>query len=70
MIQLLGLQAFQARRLAFNINIPKELVNKAVKFMMGLYKVFVEKDCSIAEINPLVATGDGKVMALRCEIEL
>lgn len=59
-----GFQAFQARRLAFNINIPKELVGQAVKFMMGLYKVFVEKDCSIAEINPLVTTGDGKVMAL------
>ncbi|WP_227935796.1 ADP-forming succinate--CoA ligase subunit beta [Alkalihalobacillus deserti] len=59
-----GLQGFQARRLAFNINIPKELVGQAVKFMMGLYKVFAEKDCSIAEINPLVTTGDGKVMAL------
>ncbi|MBP3952051.1 ADP-forming succinate--CoA ligase subunit beta [Bacillus suaedae] len=59
-----GLQGFQARRLAFNINIPKELVGQAVKFMMGLYKVFVDKDCSIAEINPLVTTGDGKVMAL------
>jgi succinyl-CoA synthetase beta subunit len=63
-----GLQAFQARRLAFNINIPKELVNQAVKFMMGLYQVFVEKDCSIAEINPLVVTGDGKVMALDAKL--
>ncbi len=61
---VVGLTGFQARRLAFNINIPKELVNQAVKFMMGLYKVFVEKDCSIAEINPLVTTGDGRVMAL------
>lgn len=61
---VVGLQGFQARRLAFNINIPNELVNQAVKFMMGLYKVFVEKDCSIAEINPLVTTGDGRVMAL------
>ncbi|WP_059104626.1 ADP-forming succinate--CoA ligase subunit beta [Shouchella shacheensis] len=59
-----GLQGFQARRIAFNINIPKELVGQAVKFMLGLYKVFVEKDASIAEINPLVTTGDGKVMAL------
>jgi succinyl-CoA synthetase beta subunit len=59
-----GMQAFQARRLAFNIKIPKELVGQAVKFMMGLYRVFVDKDCSIAEINPLVTTGDGKVMAL------
>jgi succinyl-CoA synthetase beta subunit len=63
-----GLQAFQARRLAFNINIPKELINQAVKFMMGLYQVFVEKDCSIAEINPLVVTGDGKVMALDAKL--
>ncbi|OQM46239.1 succinate--CoA ligase subunit beta [Anoxybacillus sp. UARK-01] len=63
-----GLQAFQARRLAFNINIPKELINQAVKFMIGLYQVFVEKDCSIAEINPLVVTGDGKVMALDAKL--
>ncbi|SDB90030.1 ADP-forming succinate--CoA ligase subunit beta [Shouchella lonarensis] len=59
-----GLQGFQARRIAFNINIPKPLVGQAVKFMMGLYQVFVDKDASIAEINPLVTTGDGKVMAL------
>jgi succinyl-CoA synthetase beta subunit len=60
----IGLQAFQARRLAYNINIPTELVGKAVKFMLGLYTAFVEKDCSIAEINPLVVTGDSNVMAL------
>lgn len=64
----IGLQAFQARRLAFNINIPKELVGKAVKFMTGLYTVFIEKDCSIAEINPLVVTGDGDVMALDAKL--
>lgn len=63
-----GLLPFQARRIAFNINIPKELVGQAVKFMMGLYQVFVEKDCSIAEINPLVVTGDGKVMALDAKL--
>jgi succinyl-CoA synthetase beta subunit len=63
-----GLQPFQARRIAFNINIPKELVGQAVKFMMGLYTAFVEKDCSIAEINPLVVTGDGKVMALDAKL--
>ncbi len=65
---VVGLMPYQARRLAFNINIPKELVNKAVKFMMGLYQVFVEKDCSIAEINPLVTTGDGNVMALDAKL--
>ncbi|MBX0356460.1 ADP-forming succinate--CoA ligase subunit beta [Halobacillus sp. Nhm2S1] len=59
-----GLTPFQARRLAFNINIPKESLGKAVKFMLGLYDVFVQKDCSVAEINPLVTTGDGDVLAL------
>lgn len=63
-----GLQAFQARKLAYAINIPAELVNKAVKFMVALYTAFVEKDCSIAEINPLVVTGDGDVMALDAKL--
>ncbi len=38
-----GLQGYQARKIAFAINIPKELVGQAVKFMMGLYKAFTEK---------------------------
>lgn len=64
----IGLQAFQARRLAFAINIPKELVNKAAGFMLALYEAFIDKDCSIAEINPLVVTGDGNVMALDAKL--
>ena len=63
-----GLQTFQARQLALDINIPVELVNKAVKFMLALYKAFEEKDCSIAEINPLVVTGGGDVMALDAKL--
>lgn len=63
-----GLNMFQARRLAYAINIPNALVNKAVKFMMSLYQAFVDKDCSIAEINPLVVTGDGEVMALDAKL--
>lgn len=63
-----GLLPFQARRLAFNINIPTELINKAAKLLLGLYDVFVEKDASIVEINPLVTTGDGEVMALDAKI--
>lgn len=63
-----GLMPFQARKLAYAIRIPTELVNKAVKFMMGLYQAFVDKDCSMAEINPLVVTGDGDVMALDAKL--
>ncbi|MBS4193969.1 ADP-forming succinate--CoA ligase subunit beta [Lederbergia citri] len=65
---VVGLTGFQARRIAFNINIPKELVGKAAKFMISLYKAFVDNDCSIAEINPLVVTGDGNVMALDAKL--
>lgn len=63
-----GLQVFQARRLAYNISIPNELVGKAVKFMQALYSAFVDKDCSIAEINPLVVTADGNVLALDAKL--
>ncbi|KAA9025891.1 ADP-forming succinate--CoA ligase subunit beta [Niallia endozanthoxylica] len=65
---VLGLMPYQARRIAFNINIPHNLINQAVKFMIGLYNAYIEKDCSIAEINPLVVTGDGKVMALDAKL--
>ena len=59
-----GLIPFQARELAFGIGMSTESVNKATTFMMGLYKSFVECDCSIAEINPLVVTKEGDVLAL------
>jgi succinyl-CoA synthetase beta subunit len=65
---VLGLMPYQARRIAFKINIPKESINQAVSFMMGLYNAYIEKDCSIAEINPLVVTGDGKIMALDAKL--
>ena len=65
---VVGLSGYQARRLAFNINIPNELLGKTVKFMSSLYQAFVEKDCSIAEINPLVTTGDGEVLALDAKL--
>lgn len=65
---VVGLTGYQARRLAFAINIPPESLNKAVGFMMSLYQAFVEKDCSIAEINPLVTTGDGQVLALDAKL--
>jgi len=64
----IGLAGYQARRLAFNLNIPNELIGKVVKFMMGLYQAFVDNDCSIAEINPLVTTGDGDVLALDAKL--
>ncbi len=60
----IGMQAYQARQLAFGIGIPKASVNKAVKFMLGLYKAYMESDGSVAEINPLVLTKQGDIIAL------
>lgn len=65
---LIGLAPYQARRIAFKIGLPNELIGQAVTFMMNLYKVFIDKDCSIVEINPLVETGDGKIMALDAKL--
>lgn len=65
---VVGLMPYQAKRLAFNINIPKESVNKAAKLMLSLYNVFTEKDCAIMEINPLVSTGAGDVLALDAKV--
>ncbi|RJP17462.1 MAG: ADP-forming succinate--CoA ligase subunit beta [Deltaproteobacteria bacterium] len=59
-----GLMPFQARKLAFGLGIPAELTGKAVKFMTALYRAFVDTDCSLAEINPLVLTEDGDIVAL------
>ncbi|HVK62620.1 MAG TPA: ADP-forming succinate--CoA ligase subunit beta [Bdellovibrionales bacterium] len=59
-----GLQPFQARQLAFKIGMQDKVAGKAAKFFMGLYKAFEDKDCSIAEINPLVETADGDVICL------
>jgi succinyl-CoA synthetase beta subunit len=60
----LGLQPFQGRALAFGIGLSKGLVRDFVKIAQGLYNAFVECDASLAEINPLVVTGEGKLLAV------
>lgn len=63
-----GFQAYQARKLAFGLGLPGELVNKAVKFMMALYRAGVELDCSLIEINPFLLTEDGELYALDAKV--
>ncbi len=60
----LGLQVYQARRVAFGLKMPAEAQSAAVKVMMALAKAFDAADCSLAEINPLVLTDDNRVLAL------
>ncbi|MBN9663422.1 MAG: ADP-forming succinate--CoA ligase subunit beta [Acidobacteria bacterium] len=63
-----GLMGWQARKLAFGIGIPAASVSAAVKTMQALAKAYVETDASLAEINPLVLTSDGRVVALDAKV--
>ncbi len=60
----LGMMPFYARRLAFGLGFTGDILKKAVKFMTALYRAFIEKDASLAEINPLVLTKEGDLIAL------
>jgi len=60
----IGLMPFQARRLAFALGLEGNQHKNAVKFLMALYNAYISSDCSLAEINPLVLTKEGDVIAL------
>ncbi|BBM81944.1 ADP-forming succinate--CoA ligase subunit beta [Candidatus Uabimicrobium amorphum] len=64
----LGLQAFQARRLAFGLGFGKDQLGVVCQIMQGLAKAFLETDCALMEINPLITTKTGEVLALDAKI--
>jgi len=64
-----GLQPYQARRLAFDLGFTGDQVEKVEKIMLALSKVFLEKDASLAEINPLAITKKGDVVVLDAKID-
>ncbi|HLA17957.1 MAG TPA: ADP-forming succinate--CoA ligase subunit beta [Dehalococcoidia bacterium] len=59
----IGFQPYQGRQLALALGLRDELMRPAVQTVSGLYRAFVENDCSLAEINPLVVTADGRLLA-------
>ena len=61
---LLGLQPFQAREIAYKLGFKDKLASEAAKLMLNLGKAFIKMDASLAEINPLVVTKDGKLLAI------
>ncbi|MCL4502596.1 MAG: ADP-forming succinate--CoA ligase subunit beta [Deltaproteobacteria bacterium] len=63
-----GCMGYQARNLAFGIGLDPKLLRPAVNFIENLYQMFVTLDCSLAEINPLVVTKDGKMLALDAKL--
>ena len=65
---VIGLADFQAQRMAYALHFDKATVRKAATFMKRLYNIFVDKDCSLAEVNPMVVTEEGEVMALDAKL--
>jgi len=63
-----GLRPFQARKLAFGLGLPGELVNQAAKFMLALYDAYEKMDASLVEINPFLLTKDGRLIALDAKV--
>ena len=67
---LVGFQPFQGRRLARALGLDASLVRPVSQLMGALYKVFLDNDCSLVEINPLAITGDGRIIALDAKLDL
>src|ERR1700761_74265 len=63
-----GFQPYQARQLAFALGLKPTQINEAVRFMLGIYKAYIETDASLLEINPFITTKDDKLFALDCKI--
>src|SRR5207247_8887026 len=59
----IGFQPFQGRQLAMDIGLDGEMMRPAGSLIAGLYRCFAENDCSLAEVNPRVVTGDGRLLA-------
>jgi succinyl-CoA synthetase beta subunit len=66
----LGLQAFQARNLAFGLGLTGDQFKSGVALIRNLFRAYLDKDCSLAEVNPLVVTRDGRVLALDAKLNI
>ena len=65
-----GLQPYQCRQMGFGMGLDKVLVGQLTKVMSGLYQLFLAEDCSLLEINPLIVTGNGQILALDGKLNL
>src|SRR6202045_3315587 len=64
----MGLEAFQARKMAFKLGLSAKQINPAVQFLSNLYKAFLDTDASLVEINPFITTTDGRLFALDAKL--
>lgn len=65
-----GLQSFQARKIAFELGLSGEAFKEMVKFISALYKAYIESDASLFEINPVLKTSDNKILAVDAKVNL
>jgi succinyl-CoA synthetase beta subunit len=65
-----GFQPYHARKLSFGLGLPAEMTGVAVQFLQSVYRAFLETDASLLEINPLIVTGEGKLVALDAKMQL
>ena len=66
----LGLQAFQTRKIAFNLGLSGQALKNMVKFVQNLYKAFTGADATLFEINPCLKTADDRIVAVDCKVSL
>lgn len=67
---IVGLQAFQARKVAFNLGLEGDAFKEMVKFITNLYKAYVDTDSAMFEINPVLKTSDNKILAVDAKVDL
>jgi succinyl-CoA synthetase beta subunit len=64
----IGFQPYQARKLAFKLGLQPAQISDAVKFMLGMYRAFIDTNSTLMEVNPFITTKDGKLLALDCKM--
>jgi len=67
---IIGINPFQCRKLAYGLNLEGGQIKQAVSLISRLYKLFIENDCSLVEINPLIVTTDGDLLALDAKVNI
>lgn len=67
---VLGLMPYQSRRIASQLDLDASLISSAAQVLRTLYQIFVDNDCTLLEVNPLIVTGEGQLVALDAKINL
>ena len=67
---LIGLTPYLARDLSYKLNIPENSIKQSTNLFINLYKLFIENDCSLVEINPLIITNNEEIIALDAKINV